>query len=139
MLGLFVVALAGFGLVPRQFFPSSDRPELVVDLRLPEGASIEAALAQVKRFEAAIKDRPEIENYFSFVGSGAPRFYLPLDQQLTQPNFAQFVITAKDVARASAGITSIRELDRDFPQCKSHRPTGERSAGRISGAVSCQR
>jgi multidrug efflux pump len=99
VLGLFVISLAGFALVPRQFFPSSDRPELMVDLRLPEGASIDASLAQVKRFEAAIKDRPEISNYVSFVGSGAPRFYLPLDQQLTQPNFAQFVITAKDIER----------------------------------------
>ncbi|WP_201315892.1 efflux RND transporter permease subunit [Dyella sp. EPa41] len=94
---LFVVSLAGFGLVPKQFFPSSDRPELLVDLRLPEGASFEATLSQVKRFEAVIKHRKEIANYVSFVGSGAPRFYLPLDQQLGQPNFAQFVITAKDV------------------------------------------
>jgi multidrug efflux pump len=99
VVALFVISLAGFALVPRQFFPSSDRPELVVDLRLPEGASIDAALSQVKRFEAAIRNRAEISNYVSFVGSGAPRFYLPLDQQLTQPNFAQFVITAKDVKR----------------------------------------
>ncbi len=95
---LFVVALAGFGLVPRQFFPSSDRPELMVDLRLREGASFDATLAQVKRFETALKGRSQISNYVSFVGSGAPRFYLPLDQQLAQPNFAQFVITAKSVA-----------------------------------------
>ncbi|WP_266159643.1 efflux RND transporter permease subunit [Dyella silvatica] len=94
---LFVISLAGFGLVPKQFFPSSDRPELLVDLRLPEGASFEATDRQVKRFEAAIKDRKEVSNYVSFVGSGAPRFYLPLDQQLAQPNFAQFVITAKSV------------------------------------------
>jgi multidrug efflux pump len=94
---LFVVSLAGFGLVPKQFFPSSDRPELLVDLRLPEGASFDATLVEVKRLESAIKDRKEIANYVSFVGSGAPRFYLPLDQQLGQPNFAQFVITAKDV------------------------------------------
>jgi multidrug efflux pump len=94
---MFVVALLGFGLVPKQFFPSSDRPELLVDLRLPEGASFDATLSQVKRFEAAIKNRKEIASYVSFVGSGAPRFYLPLDQQLAQPNFAQFVITAKSV------------------------------------------
>ncbi|WP_445147465.1 efflux RND transporter permease subunit [Dyella sp. Tek66A03] len=96
-LALFVVALAGFGLVPKQFFPSSDRPELIVDLRLPEGASYDATLAQVKRFEAALKGRPQISHYADFVGAGAPRFYLPLDQQLAQPNFAQFVITAKSV------------------------------------------
>jgi multidrug efflux pump len=96
-MALFVVALAGFGLVPKQFFPSSDRPELMVDLRLPEGASYDATLAQVKRFEAVLKGRPQMSHYADFVGAGAPRFYLPLDQQLAQPNFAQFVITAKSV------------------------------------------
>jgi multidrug efflux pump len=120
MVALFVIALAGFALVPRQFFPSSDRPELLVDLRLPEGASIEASLSQVKRFEAAIKERPEIENYFSFVGSGAPRFYLPLDQQLTQPNFAQFVITAKDVDRREQLASYLDTLlARDFTAVRS--------------------
>ncbi len=117
---LFVIALAGFALVPRQFFPSSDRPELLVDLRLPEGASIDASLLQVKRFEAAIKDRPEISNYVSFVGSGAPRFYLPLDQQLTQPNFAQFVITAKDVERREQLARYLDPLlARDFSALRS--------------------
>ena len=98
-LALFVIALAEFGAVPKQFFPSSDRPELMVDLRLPEGASFAATLRETKRFEAAIQGRKEIASYVSFVGSGAPRFYLPLDQQLAQPNFAQFVITAKDVTQ----------------------------------------
>jgi multidrug efflux pump len=98
----FVVSMAGFGLVPKQFFPSSDRPELLVDLRLPEGASFEATLAQVKRMENVLKDRKDVANYVSFVGSGAPRFYLPLDQQLAQPNFAQFVVTAKDVEKREA-------------------------------------
>jgi multidrug efflux pump subunit AcrB len=120
MLGLFVIALAGFSLVPKQFFPSSDRPELIVDLRLPEGASIDASLVQVRRFEAAIRDRPEIESYASFVGSGAPRFYLPLDQQLTQPNFAQFVITAKDVRRREQLAKYLDALlARDFTAVRS--------------------
>ncbi|PXV61539.1 Multidrug efflux pump subunit AcrB [Dyella jiangningensis] len=112
---LFVVSMAGFGLVPKQFFPSSDRPELLVDLRLPEGASFDATLAQVKRMEGVLKDRKEVANYVSFVGSGAPRFYLPLDQQLAQPNFAQFVVTAKDVKQreALAGYLD-GVLSRDF-------------------------
>lgn len=112
---LFVVALAGFGLVPKQFFPSSDRPELLVDLRLPEGASYAATLRETRRFEAVLKGRSDIANYVSFVGSGAPRFYLPLDQQLAQPNFAQFVITAKDVKQREelAGYLE-GELKRDF-------------------------
>ncbi|CAN0621192.1 multidrug efflux pump [Burkholderia multivorans] len=94
---LFVVSLAGFSLVPQQFFPSSDRPELLVDLRLPEGASFDATLRETERLEQAIDKRPEIDHAVNFVGSGAPRFYLPLDQQLQLPNFAQFVITAKSV------------------------------------------
>jgi multidrug efflux pump subunit AcrB len=94
---LFVVAMAGFKLVPQQFFPSSDRPELLVDLRLQEGASFSATLREVQRFESTLKKRPEIDHFVDFVGAGAPRFYLPLDQQLSTPNFAQFVVTAKSV------------------------------------------
>ncbi|WP_144112419.1 efflux RND transporter permease subunit [Paraburkholderia sp. BCC1886] len=94
---LFVLAMAGFGLVPQQFFPSSDRPELLVDVRLPEGASFDATLRESKRLEQALIGRPEIDHTVDFVGTGAPRFYLPLDQQMPQPNFAQFVITAKSV------------------------------------------
>ena len=96
-LALFVVGLAGFTLVPQQFFPSSDRPELLIDLRLPEGASLAATLREAKRFESTLGKRAEIDHYIDFVGAGAPRFYLPLDQQLAAPNFAQFVVTAKSV------------------------------------------
>ncbi|WP_213761477.1 efflux RND transporter permease subunit [Caballeronia sp. dw_19] len=94
---LFVIALAGFTLVPQQFFPSSDRSELLVDVRLQEGASFEATLRETKRLEKVLEGRPEIDHVVNFVGSGAPRFYLPLDQQLQVANFAQFVITAKSV------------------------------------------
>ncbi len=84
-LALFLVGLAGFTLVPQQFFPSSDRPEVLVDLRLPEGASNAATLREVQRFEAVLADRPQIDHYIDFVGAGAPRFFLPLDQQLATP------------------------------------------------------
>ncbi|MDR5825247.1 efflux RND transporter permease subunit [Caballeronia sp. LZ043] len=94
---LFVIAMAGFTLVPQQFFPSSDRPELLIDVRLQEGASFDATLREAKRLETALKGRAEIDHVVSFVGTGAPRFYLPLDQQLPTPNFAQFVVTAKSV------------------------------------------
>lgn len=93
----FAVGLVAFSAVPRQFFPSSDRPELMVDLRLKEGSSFEATQREVKRLEAAIAKDPTIDHYIDFVGAGAPRFYLPLDQQLTNSNFAQFVITAKGI------------------------------------------
>ncbi len=94
---IFVVSMAGFKLVPQQFFPSSDRTELLVDVRLQEGASFAATLRQVERLEKALDGRPEIDHSVSFVGTGAPRFYLPLDQQLATPNFAQLVITAHSV------------------------------------------
>jgi len=96
-LAIFIVALAAFKLVPQQFFPSSDRPELLVDFRLPEGGSISATLRVAERFEALLAKRPEIDHFIDFVGAGAPRFYLPLDEQLETPNFAQFVVTAKNV------------------------------------------
>ncbi|TEA77796.1 efflux RND transporter permease subunit [Allopusillimonas ginsengisoli] len=94
---LFVVAMSGFGLIPKQFFPDSARPELLVDLRLRESASFSATLEQAERLEKLLDQRAEIDHFFSFVGTGAPRFYLPLDQQLPSPNFAQFVVTAKSI------------------------------------------
>ena len=66
---LFVVSLAGFALVPQQFFPSSDRPELLVDVRLPEGASFDATLRQAQRLEKALTGRPEIDHLIDFVGT----------------------------------------------------------------------
>ncbi|KWN66713.1 efflux RND transporter permease subunit [Burkholderia stagnalis] len=94
---LFAIAMAAFTRVPQQFFPNSERPELLVDMRLPEGASFDATLREARRLEKVLDGRAEIDHVVDFVGTGAPRFYLPLDQQLQQPNFAQFVITAKDV------------------------------------------
>ncbi len=94
---IFVAAMACFRFVPQQFFPSSDRSELLVDVRLQEGASFAATLRQVERLEKTLEGRPEIDHSVSFVGTGAPRFYLPLDQQLATPNFAQLVITTHSV------------------------------------------
>ncbi|WP_186096207.1 efflux RND transporter permease subunit [Burkholderia gladioli] len=113
---LFVVALRGFSMIPQQFFPSSDRPELLIDVRLPEGASFPATLEQTKRLEKVLENRPEIDHTVSFVGTGAPRFYLPLDQQLAQPNFAQFVVTAKSVeAREKLASWLAPTLREQFP------------------------
>jgi multidrug efflux pump subunit AcrB len=119
-IALFVAALAGFTIVPQQFFPSSDRPELLADVRLPEGASFDATLRQAKRLEAALKGRPEIDHFIDFVGTGAPRFYLPLDQQLQQPNFAQFVITTKSVEDREKLASWLEPMLRDhFPAVRT--------------------
>ncbi|MCB1916053.1 MAG: efflux RND transporter permease subunit [Rhodocyclaceae bacterium] len=92
---VFVGAIYAFRFVPQQFFPDSTRPELLVDLRLAEGASRRATLAAVEELEAVLAEAPGIENFVAYVASGSPRFYLPLDQQLPQTSFAQFVILAE--------------------------------------------
>ncbi len=107
---VFLLSLAAFKLVPQQFFPSSDRPELLVDLRLQEGASFPATLEAAQRFETTLAQRAEIAHYIDFVGAGAPRFYLPLDQQLASPNLVQFVITAKSVRDREHLATALEDI-----------------------------
>jgi len=100
---LFVASLVAFArFVPQQFFPDSTRPELLVDLRLAEGASHQATDAAVKRVEAFLDRQDGIDNYVAWVGTGSPRFYLPLDQQLAQTSFAQFVILTRGTAEREA-------------------------------------
>jgi len=84
----FVGAVGLFRIVPQQFFPASGRLELMVDLKLTEGASLKATEAEVHRLEDMLKARAGIDNYVAYVGSGSPRFYLPLDQQLPATSFA---------------------------------------------------
>ncbi len=99
----FAVSVALFRFVPQQFFPNSVRPELMIDLELAEGSALRATNAEARKLEALLKARPGIENYVAYVGTGSPRFYLPLDQQLPAANFAQFVVLTAD-AKAREGI-----------------------------------
>ena len=93
----FVIALFALRFVPQQFFPSSDRPELVVDVTLPQNASIHAAETVMERLDLAFAKDPDIAHWSSYVGRGAIRFYLPLNVQLPNPFFAQAVVVAKDL------------------------------------------
>ncbi len=112
---VFAVSMFGFRFVQQQFFPSSNRPELIVDLWLPQGASFQATEAQVRRFEEKLKGDPDIVNYVAYVGNGSPRFYLPLDQQLVNANFAQFVVVSRDnVARELLYEKFSRILETEF-------------------------
>ncbi|WP_139850453.1 efflux RND transporter permease subunit [Acinetobacter pullicarnis] len=95
--GLFVGSVLLFKLVPQQFFPPSNRTEILVDLKLEEGASLTATEQAVKKVEAFLSKQPGIDNYVAYVGTGSPRFYLPLDQQLPQASFAQFVVLASSL------------------------------------------
>lgn len=93
--GLFVCAMIGMQFVPQQFFPKSDRPEVMIDLTLPQGSSINATKAVVERVERLLKDDPDVDHWSFYVGQGAIRFYLPLDAQLANDFFAQAVVVAK--------------------------------------------
>jgi len=101
--GAFALSVVGFGFVQQQFFPSSTRLELLVDLKLTEGASYWATEKEVKKLEAFLnQEKPLYDNYVSYVGTGSSRFYLPLDQQLPAASFAQFVITTNDLKAREA-------------------------------------
>lgn len=97
-LGCFFLALLVSPLVPRQFFPASDRPELVIDLSLRQNASIHANQEVVERLDKILKDDPDVASWSAYVGRGAIRFYLPLNVQLAHDFFSQYVVIAKDVA-----------------------------------------
>ncbi|GAB3096841.1 efflux RND transporter permease subunit [Lysobacter terrae] len=113
----FVASILLFRFVPQQFFPDSTRVELMVDMELAEGVSLRSTEVQAKKLEALLRKRADIDNYVAYVGTGSPRFYLPLDQQLPQTNFAQFVVRAKDTeAREELRDWLIRDVVPQFPE-----------------------
>ena len=114
---VFVASVLLFRFVPQQFFPDSVRPELMVDMELAEGSSLRATQAQVERLEAILDTRKDLINHVAYVGTGSPRFYLPLDQQLPAANFAQFVLMPRDVqAREAIRTWMIQEIAPRFPE-----------------------
>ncbi len=118
-LAIFAAAVVLFRLVPQQFFPASGRLELMVDLKLAEGASLKATEAEVARLEQLLKERAGIDNYVAYVGTGSPRFYLPLDQQLPATSFAQFVVLADSIeSREALRSWLIERMREDFPSLR---------------------
>jgi multidrug efflux pump subunit AcrB len=116
-LALLVLSVLALRLVPQQFFPASDRPELLVDLTLPRSASIYASDRTASRFEALLKGDADIDRWTTYVGQGAPRFYLPLNVQLTNDFFSQTVIVAKSLdARERVRTRLEKALANDFPE-----------------------
>ena len=117
---LFLGSVMLFRFVPQQFFPASSRLELMVDLKQAEGVSLSNTNEQVKHLESLLKDHPGIANYVAYVGTGSPRFYLPLDQQLPAASFAQFVVLAKSIEeRETLRTWLIETLDQQFPGVRS--------------------
>jgi multidrug efflux pump subunit AcrB len=119
-LALFAASLWAARLVPRQFFPPSDRVELLVDLNLPKNSSIYATEKVVERLDAILAKDPDVDRWSSYVGRGAIRFYLPLDVQLANPFFGQSVVLAKDVeARKRLQERLEKVLAEQFPSVVS--------------------
>ena len=96
-IGTFVLGLAGMGQVQQQFFPDSNRPEILVDVWLPEGASMAANLEVTRRVEARLAKEEGVSSVTTWVGSGVPRFYLPIDQVFPQTNVSQLIVLSKDL------------------------------------------
>jgi multidrug efflux pump subunit AcrB len=116
---IFGLGVLGFRFIEQQFFPDSVRPELMVEMWLPEGASFSATEAQVKKFEAFLAKQQGVESVTSYVGTGSPRFYLPLDQIFPQTNVAQLVVLPKNLAAREELRLRIAEAFRtDFPEVR---------------------
>ncbi len=143
---VFVMALMGFGKVQQQFFPDSTRLELVVDLRMAEGSSYAATDEQAKKLELWLQHWSEhhqgLDNYVAYIGSGAPRFYLPLDIQLPHRGFSQFVILTNTLAaREALRVDLLSLFENDFPELRASvlrlengPPVGFPVQFRVSGA-----
>ncbi|MBI2380344.1 MAG: efflux RND transporter permease subunit [Gammaproteobacteria bacterium] len=108
----FALSIFSFRFVQQQFFPNSTRPEIVVDLWLPEGSSWKQTEAEAKKLEAYLAEQKEVENYTSYLGGGSPRFVLVLDQQLVNTNYSQTVILTRSTEEREA---LIRRLEERFP------------------------
>ncbi|MBW9117108.1 efflux RND transporter permease subunit [Rhizobium cauense] len=115
----FATSLWAFQFIPQNFFPQSSRPEILVDLWLPEGTSIKEVETQAKALEAKIMDDTDKKFVATYIGEGAPRFFLPLDQQLRNPNFAQLLVMANDEPARERLIVKLRTiLAEDFPDIR---------------------
>ncbi|WP_376743006.1 efflux RND transporter permease subunit [Ensifer canadensis] len=116
----FFVSLWAFQFIPKNFFPQSSRPEILVDLWLPEGTSIKQVESEAKALEARMIDDADKRFIATYIGEGAPRFFLPLDQQLRNPNFAQLLVMANDEPARERLIVKLRKiLAEDFPSIRS--------------------
>jgi multidrug efflux pump subunit AcrB len=120
-LAAFIGSIFLMGIVKQEFFPESSRPEIVIDMRLPQGASVKATEREAKRFIEKLTMEAELTNYSYYVGKGAPRFILTGDAEFPNTNLAQFVIVAKDVAVRDKLAKKARALlSTEFPEVRGN-------------------
>jgi multidrug efflux pump subunit AcrB len=118
-LAVFCLGVFGFKFIEKQFFPDSSRPELMVEMWTPEGTSFAVNEGLAKKFEAFARAQPETDSVTSYIGTGSPRFYLPLDQIFPASNVAQFVVLPKNVHQRDALMRKIETLFKnDFPEVR---------------------
>ena len=118
-LALFGLGIAGMGQVQQQFFPDSTRPEITVDLWSPEGTAFASTEEVAKRVEARLLTEPGVTSVAQWVGSGVPRFYLPLDQIFPQSNVSQMIVLSKDLpAREALRVKLPIILAQEFPEVR---------------------
>ncbi len=136
-LAAFGASVYGMGFVQQQFFPASNRPELLVTMTLPKNASIAATQAETERLEKVLAADPDIARFSSYVGGGAIRFYLPLDVQLDNDFMAETVLVAKDLEardRVQARLETL--FAEEFPgRDGPHLSPRARAARRLAGAI----
>lgn len=120
--GLFALSIAMMGMIKQEFFPPSIRPEIIIDMELPEGSSLKASGQAASRFAQFLDENSEeIENYTYYVGEGAPRFVLTVDPKLPTDNLSQFVIVAKDADNRDALTAKLRDyLAENIPEVKTN-------------------
>jgi multidrug efflux pump subunit AcrB len=115
----FALGIVGMGRVQQQFFPDSSRPEILVDLWLPEGSTIQQTQAAALRFEQRMMREPGVATVSAWIGAGVPRFYLPLDQIFPQPNVSQTIVLPKDLAtREALRVRLPAILATEFPELR---------------------
>ncbi|MBI5919386.1 MAG: efflux RND transporter permease subunit [Nitrosomonadales bacterium] len=113
---VFALSLAGFSKVEQQFFPPSERPELLMDIWLPEGTAFATTEGIVSEIEKEFRNDSKVLRYTSYVGGSSPRFYLPLDLQLPSVNYAQIVVETRDMQAREDVLKRIRaSIDKDYP------------------------
>ena len=120
--GLFALSIAMMGMIKQEFFPPSIRPEIIIDMELPEGSSLKASGQAASRFAQFLDENSEeIENYTYYVGEGAPRFVLTVDPKLPTDNLSQFVIVARDADNRDALTAKLRDyLAENIPEVKTN-------------------
>jgi multidrug efflux pump subunit AcrB len=115
----FALGIVGMGQVQQQFFPDSSRPEVLVDIWFPEGTSFAANQAVTQRLEARLLSESGVDTVSTWIGSGVPRFYLPLDQVFPQSNVSQFIVVPKDLkVRESLRVNLPAMLATEFPEVR---------------------